>query len=454
MPEMAQPRRNVFVSHAHADNELCDRYVAALRKRGLDVWYDRTNLQAGHSLSADIEAELRRRTAFVVVATPASLASQWVRSEIAAFRHLAAQDPTRLFLPVRVAECEMPLLWIDILWIDAVSMGFEAAVDTMAVALGVQGVGDVTTPAPTTQPVKLAPYDPSPPETSLPDHLIDPDDQPDRQPTLTTGDVRDLLERARRREAGAKIELEHAIPLFERATELYPRHADVWSELGEAYLLAGREDAALAALNSALALDDRRRDWQLKGTALYLLQRDEEALAAYERYLDFYPNNRGTWDMKAHLLQRLGRTREAEEAEQRANKLGATSVTPAATSQTPEPVPAAISPTAQIEASVDELLKEGYGRLSAREHSEAIELFKHATELDPRRAYAWYRLGEAYYHSGRYEDALAVLDRALALDDMQGPTWWLKSNVLHALGRSRDEEDAIRQAFDAMANKP
>jgi tetratricopeptide (TPR) repeat protein len=141
------PPHTVFVSHAHADNELCDRYVAALRERGLDVWYDRTNLQVGHSLSTDIEAELRRRTAFVVIATPASLASQWVRSEIAAFRSLAAHDPARLFLPVRAAECEMPLLWADILWIDAVTLGFEAAFDALAAALGAP-VAAQPTPAP------------------------------------------------------------------------------------------------------------------------------------------------------------------------------------------------------------------------------------------------------------------------------------------------------------------
>jgi tetratricopeptide (TPR) repeat protein len=138
----------VFVGHAHADNELCDRYVAALRARGLDVWYDRTNMQVGHSLSTDIEAELRQRTAFVVIATPASLASQWVRSEIAAFRSLAAHDPTRLFLPVRAAECEMPLLWADIRGIDAVSLDFDAAVDAMAVVLGAGAVTSASTPEP------------------------------------------------------------------------------------------------------------------------------------------------------------------------------------------------------------------------------------------------------------------------------------------------------------------
>lgn len=66
---MAQ-QQTVFVRHAHADNELCDRYVAALSKRGLDVWYDRTNMQDGHILSTDIERELERRTALMVLLTP------------------------------------------------------------------------------------------------------------------------------------------------------------------------------------------------------------------------------------------------------------------------------------------------------------------------------------------------------------------------------------------------
>ncbi len=46
---MAQ-QHTVFVSHAHADNALCDQYVTALRARGLDVWYDRTNMQDSHFL--------------------------------------------------------------------------------------------------------------------------------------------------------------------------------------------------------------------------------------------------------------------------------------------------------------------------------------------------------------------------------------------------------------------
>src|SRR5690348_11978949 len=126
----------VFVSHAHADNALCDRYVATLRERGLDVWYDRTNLQVGQRLSKEIERELKRRTALVVLLTPASTDSYWVDLEVAAFRSLAAKDASRVMLPVRVAECEVPLLMAGIKWLDAVSLSYEAAAEAMATALG------------------------------------------------------------------------------------------------------------------------------------------------------------------------------------------------------------------------------------------------------------------------------------------------------------------------------
>src|SRR6185437_1741075 len=110
----------VFLSHAHADNALCDRYVEALRARRLDVWYDRHNMQAGVSLSDDIERELHTRSAFVVMLTPASIASYWVKLEIGAFRDLASRDASRLMVPVRVGNCEVPLLLRGLKWIDAV----------------------------------------------------------------------------------------------------------------------------------------------------------------------------------------------------------------------------------------------------------------------------------------------------------------------------------------------
>ncbi|MGH2516140.1 MAG: toll/interleukin-1 receptor domain-containing protein, partial [Ktedonobacterales bacterium] len=66
---MTTAYRPTFVSHAHADNDLCDRYVRALTARGVDIWYDRDNAQAGHFLGQEIQRELERRSAFVLLLT-------------------------------------------------------------------------------------------------------------------------------------------------------------------------------------------------------------------------------------------------------------------------------------------------------------------------------------------------------------------------------------------------
>ena len=136
---------STFVSHAHADNDLCDRYVNALRSRGIDIWYDRDNAQAGHFLDREIEEQLERRSAFVLLMTQQSLDSYWVQQELGAYRGLVARDRSRLLLPVRIGSCQVPPLLNALLWIDALSMPFEQAIDEIARALLMQ-VTRVETP--------------------------------------------------------------------------------------------------------------------------------------------------------------------------------------------------------------------------------------------------------------------------------------------------------------------
>src|SRR5579872_1620502 len=257
------PTMQVFVSHAHADNELCDRYVTALRDRGLDVWYDRTSMQDGRMLSAEIERELERRRAFVVLLTPVSVASYWVSLEISAFRSLAAHDPARLMLPVRIAQCKVPLLMAGIKWVDAVSLGFGAAVDAMAVALGAPT--SLTASNPTAQ------------------------------------------------------ELAEMVAFLEQATRFEPRNVNHWTWLGRAYGGTGRYEEAVAAYGRALALDENLAwVWYKKADVLQRLKRYEEALAAYDRALALDPNDAGAWNDKGVTLMLSKRYDEALETLDRA----------------------------------------------------------------------------------------------------------------------------------------
>ncbi|WIG58200.1 MAG: hypothetical protein OJF49_000945 [Ktedonobacterales bacterium] len=133
--------RSVFVSHSHADNDLCDRYVAALRARGLDVWYDRNNAQNGHLLGEEIQREIQQRPAFVLLMTRHALESFWVKLEIQTALGLMAKDPTRVLLPVRIASCEPPPMLNAFFWIDALALPFDQAVDAVVTAVTLSAVG-------------------------------------------------------------------------------------------------------------------------------------------------------------------------------------------------------------------------------------------------------------------------------------------------------------------------
>ncbi len=153
--------RPTFLSHAHADNALCDRYAAALTARGIDAWYDRHNAQVGHLLGNEIQAELQRRSAFVLLLTQHALDSFWVNLETQTYLGLMAQDRTRLLLSVRIAPCAVPPMLNAFLWVDALALGFDAAIDAIAAALTVRA-------APSASASELPPPPPIPP--TLPTH--------------------------------------------------------------------------------------------------------------------------------------------------------------------------------------------------------------------------------------------------------------------------------------------
>jgi toxoflavin biosynthesis protein ToxD len=137
--------RPTFLSHAHADNALCDRYAAALQARGIPLWYDRSNAQTGHFLGDEIQRELEQRSAFVVLLTQQALDSFWVKLETQTYLGLMARDPNRMLLPVRIGPCDVPAMLNAFLWVDALALSFDAAVDAIAAALTARDASAIST---------------------------------------------------------------------------------------------------------------------------------------------------------------------------------------------------------------------------------------------------------------------------------------------------------------------
>jgi len=141
-----------FISHAHTDNARCATIAARLREKGVDVWIDLTNAQQGHDLGGEIDEELERRTAFILMVTATSNASHWVQMERGAFIALLNTPRTRLvngvermMLPVRLSD-EVPAILRGILWIDGVGKPDEQVADEIAAALAIPMVSDGSEP--------------------------------------------------------------------------------------------------------------------------------------------------------------------------------------------------------------------------------------------------------------------------------------------------------------------
>jgi adenylate cyclase len=93
---------DVFVSYARSDKKRVAPLVAALEAQGWSVWWD-TEIATGQEFDRQISAQLRAAAAVVVVWTPTSVESRWVRGEA---RDAADRG---VLVPVRFDAADLPI---------------------------------------------------------------------------------------------------------------------------------------------------------------------------------------------------------------------------------------------------------------------------------------------------------------------------------------------------------
>jgi adenylate cyclase len=93
---------DVFVSYARTDKARVAPLVAAIEAQGWSVWWD-PEIAAGQLFDDQIEAELNQARCVLVVWTPTSVASRWVRGEA---REAADRG---ILVPVRFDEARLPM---------------------------------------------------------------------------------------------------------------------------------------------------------------------------------------------------------------------------------------------------------------------------------------------------------------------------------------------------------
>jgi len=95
----------VFVSYKKEDRAMADRVAAALQVEGFSVWWD-DGLTPKMAWDAELEREIAAAATVVVLWTPRSVNSEWVRTEA----HYG-QDRGKL-VPVMMEACTIPLAFM------------------------------------------------------------------------------------------------------------------------------------------------------------------------------------------------------------------------------------------------------------------------------------------------------------------------------------------------------
>jgi TolB-like protein len=95
---------DIFLSYNREDQATARRFAEAFAAEGLDVWWD-TTLRAGEAYDEVTETALRTAKAVVVLWSPRSVVSRWVRAEA------TLADRNKTLLPVTIEPCERPIMF-------------------------------------------------------------------------------------------------------------------------------------------------------------------------------------------------------------------------------------------------------------------------------------------------------------------------------------------------------
>ena len=95
---------DIFLSYNREDAAVASRYADAFAREGLSVWWD-TALRSGEAYDEVTEAALRGAKAVVVLWSPRSVVSRWVRAEA------TIADRCKTLVPVTIEPCERPIMF-------------------------------------------------------------------------------------------------------------------------------------------------------------------------------------------------------------------------------------------------------------------------------------------------------------------------------------------------------
>ncbi|HWY21781.1 MAG TPA: toll/interleukin-1 receptor domain-containing protein [Candidatus Acidoferrum sp.] len=105
-----------FISYSTKDQDFADRLYADLQNKGVRCWFAPQDVQGGRKLHEQIDEAIRLHDKLLLILSPHSMESEWVKTEIAKARKREVRDPEgvlkrRVLFPIRLAPFETLRDW-------------------------------------------------------------------------------------------------------------------------------------------------------------------------------------------------------------------------------------------------------------------------------------------------------------------------------------------------------
>jgi hypothetical protein len=99
----------VFISYSHIDRDFVSKLAKELLKHRIIVWWDEWEIKVGDSLIAKIEDGITGSAYLVVVLSPTSVNSSWVKEELNSAIIRQLEEKRTFVLPLLLNDCKIPL---------------------------------------------------------------------------------------------------------------------------------------------------------------------------------------------------------------------------------------------------------------------------------------------------------------------------------------------------------
>jgi hypothetical protein len=100
-----------FISYSTKDQAFADRLYGDLQNKGVRCWFAPHDVQGGRKLHEQIDEAIRLHDKLLLILSPHSMESEWVKTEIAKARKRELRDQRRVLFPIRLAPFETLRDW-------------------------------------------------------------------------------------------------------------------------------------------------------------------------------------------------------------------------------------------------------------------------------------------------------------------------------------------------------